>query len=90
MIIKVFSKLLWQIKKGEFILEKLIILFYIVCGGMGNTYVRHNILGVQTAYVFNMKNFLLEKIACAFILGWISIPVAIIHWFFTRNSKLAD
>ncbi len=68
-------------------MEIILILAYIACGGIANSYVQYNLFGIQTVYVFNMKNFLLDKIAWAFILGWISIPVAIIHWLYIRNIK---
>ncbi len=71
-------------------MDKLLILAYIACGGIANAYLRHNLFGIQTVYVFNMKNFLLDKIAWAFIFGWLSIPVALIHWAYTRNSKITD
>jgi len=66
-------------------MENLFILFYIFCGSVANSYVKHNIFGIRTVYIFNMKNFLLEKLVYAFMLGWISIPIAIIHSLFIKQ-----
>ncbi len=55
-----------------------IILFggYLFFGAMANSFLKHHVLKMQTAYVFNLQNFIMEKIIWACLLGWITIPLA--------------
>lgn len=59
-------------------MDLIIVGIYIWAGAMANSYLKHNLLKIQTAYVFNLQKFILEKIIMAFILGWLTIPLAII------------
>lgn len=64
-----------------------LILIYIAAGAAANTYIRHNIFGIQTVYVFSWENFIMDKFIWAVLLGWISIPVAILHVLVLGKSK---
>lgn len=55
---------------------------YVFFGAMANSFLKHNLLHIQTAYVFSMSNFITEKIILACLLGWITIPVAMIMRIF--------
>lgn len=58
---------------------KLILLgAYIYCGGMANSFLKHNILKMETVYVFNFWGFLTEKMILAVLFGWLTIPIALV------------
>ena len=59
-------------------MEVVLFIIYLFAGAAANSFIKHNVFGMRTVYVFNTSNFLTEKMVMAALLGWISIPVAII------------
>ena len=59
-------------------MELILFTIYIYAGARANSFLKHHILKMQTVYVFNLTNFITEKIIMGCLLGWITIPVAII------------
>lgn len=64
-----------------------ILLIYLFLGSKANTYCKKHILHLETAYVFNIWNWIINKGFWAFLLGWLTIPLAIIIWLFQRGKK---
>ena len=59
-------------------MELILFIIYVYLGASANSYFKHNVLKVETVAVFNMQNFIMEKIIMGALLGWISIPVVVI------------
>ncbi len=51
---------------------------YVYAGAKANSFLKHYILKMQTVYVFNVMTFITEKIIMAALLGWVTIPVALV------------
>ena len=60
------------------IMDLILFGIYLYAGVLSNSFLKHHVLKMQTAYVLNMQNFLLGKIIWAALLGWITIPIAIV------------
>ena len=60
---------------------------YIYAGVLANSFLKHHILQMRTAYILNMQDFLIGKIIWAALLGWLTIPIAIILYLL-RGSKV--
>ena len=59
-------------------MELILFALYIFFGAKANSFLKHNLLHMRTAYVFDLSSFIIEKIILACLLGWITIPVAIV------------
>lgn len=59
-------------------MELVLFAIYIYAGGMANSFLKHHILKLQTVYVFSLSTFITEKIILAALLGWATIPAAIV------------
>lgn len=59
-------------------MELILFAVYIYAGAVANSFLKHRILKVQTVYVFSFTTFVTEKIVVAALLGWITIPLALI------------
>lgn len=67
-------------------METVICLVYIFLGAKANSYLKYHILGVQAEiYSDTFSHFLSKGIWGAF-LGWITIPIAILHKILFNRS----
>lgn len=56
----------------------IIFMFYLYAGAKANSFIKHNIFHLQTALIFDLRRFVIDKIIMSLFLGWISIPLALI------------
>lgn len=59
-------------------MQELILFIYIFLGCKAINYIKRNIFGLETVFIFDLKQFILEKIVMGLLLGWIAIPIWII------------
>lgn len=71
-------------------MELLIFAIYIYAGAKANSFIKHNVFGIRTVLVFNLGNFILDKIILSFLIGWASIPIAIVLYFFGVGRKQGE
>lgn len=65
----------------------IILIIYAIIGPMAVKYVKVNIFGVVAEYTDNLFNLFLKNLIWGLFLGWLALPVAIIHWLIVgRNS----
>lgn len=65
----------------------ILLLLYAYCGAKANSFLKHHILHMRTAYVFNMVSFIFDKVFMSLALGWITIPLAILLWAFGLGRR---
>lgn len=64
------------------ILEGVAFIAYIYFGDKANQFCKRNILHLETAYVFNIGQWLLWRFGLGLFLGWITIPIALLLLLF--------
>ena len=65
----------------------IIFLIYLVLGWKANDYLRYHILNVTAEVYNNALRHYLGKLFFGGLLGWITIPLAILHKIFKTVSK---
>lgn len=61
-------------------LGTILILVYVYAGDKANYYLKYHLLNVEAEYYGNTGNYLLSRFIWAAILGWATIPLAILHY----------
>ena len=61
-------------------------LVYIYAGDKANYYLKYNLLGVRAEVYGDTGNYIMSRFIWSAILGWATIPVAVIHYFFTNKQ----
>ena len=60
---------------------------YTIAGVMAVKYVKANIFGVVAEYTNSLYNLFLKNLVYGFLLGWLAIPVALIHWLIVGRNR---
>lgn len=63
-------------------MEIILMLLYMYLGYKANMYLRWTLLGQQFIIYGDVGNFYLSQYMWGFLIGWITIPLAIIVWIF--------
>lgn len=61
------------------------ILAYAYGGDKANYYLKYHVLGVQAEFYGDTGNYILSRFIWAVILGWATIPVALVHNYIIRK-----
>lgn len=64
------------------ILVILLILLYAYLGDKANQFCKRNILHVETVLVFDVMSWVMNRAIWGVLLGWLTIPIAVIMWIF--------
>lgn len=64
------------------ILAILLFCIYIYFGDKANEFCKRHILHLETVYAYDIGSWLTNRAAWGFVLGWLTIPVAVIMWLF--------
>jgi len=67
------------------ILGGIVLIIYIAAAWKANSYLSYHLLHVEATYTNNLTNYYLKKIIFAFLFGFFTIPIAIIHKLVTKN-----
>ena len=68
-------------------LETIFILIYVYVGDKANYYLKQHLLNVEAEYYTNTGNYLLSRFIWAAILGWATIPLALLHYSYQRANE---
>lgn len=55
---------------------------YVYLGDKANEFCKRNILHLETVFVYDISGWLTNRAIWGLLLGWITIPIAIIMWLF--------
>jgi len=69
------------------IFSLILILIYVYAGDKANYYLKYHLLGVQAEIYGNTGDYILSRFIWAAILGWATIPIAILHNTFIRKNN---
>ena len=61
-------------------------LVYIYAGDKANYYLKYHLLGVRAEVYGDTGNYLMSRFIWGAILGWATIPIAALHYFFTNRQ----
>lgn len=59
-------------------MEAILLIVYIFCGDMANRFLKYHVFNVRAEYTSDMKNYIIQRACLGAVLGWISIPIAIV------------
>lgn len=59
---------------------------YVVFGTKAVGYIKREIFGLETVFVTSISHYYAKQIAFGFALGWLAIPVALIHYLVTNRD----
>ena len=68
----------------------LLVPFYIYAGDKANRYLKYYVLGVQAEIYGDTFNYLLSRALYGLMLGWATIPIAILHYKFIRKDNAGE
>lgn len=68
-------------------MQELLLLIYVFLGCKAISYIKRNLFGLETVFVFDFKRFILEKMIMGFFLGWIAIPIWLICLMISSARK---
>ena len=71
-------------------MDFLVIIFtlvYAYAGDQANYYLKYHILGVRAEIYSNTGDYTLDRFIWAVILGWATIPIAILHYVVIQSKK---
>lgn len=63
------------------------LIIYTIISMIAVKYVKANIFGVVAEYTNSLYNLFLKNLVWAFLLGWLAIPVALIHWLIIGRNR---
>lgn len=63
-------------------IQIILLIIYAYFGDKANQFCRRHILHLEVAYVINISNWLFKRALWGILIGWITIPIAIILWIF--------
>ena len=64
----------------------ILILVYIYAGDKANYYLKYHLLNVRAEVYGDTGNYLMSRFIWGAILGWATIPIAVLHYFFTNRQ----
>ena len=67
-------------------LSIILILVYVYAGDQANYYLKYHIMGVRAEIYGNTGDYTLNRVIWAAILGWATIPLAILHYAFVNGD----
>ena len=68
-------------------LSIILILVYVYAGDKANYYLKYHIMGVRAEVYSNTGDYTLNRFIWAVILGWATIPIAILHYVFIQSKN---
>lgn len=68
------------------ILGLILILVYAYAGDQANYYLKYHVMGVQAEIYGDTGDYILSRFIWAVILGWATIPLALLHNVFLRKN----
>ena len=68
-------------------MELILIIIYVFCGDKANYYLKYHLLNIRAEVHSDMNDYILGRIIWGGLLGWISIPLAIIHNIFSSKKE---
>lgn len=63
------------------------LIIYTIISMIAVKYVKANIFGVVAEYTNSLYNLFLKNLIWGFLLGWLAIPVALIHWLVVGRNR---
>ena len=63
------------------------VLVYAYAGDQANYYLKYHIMGVRAEVYSNTGDYTLDRFIWAAILGWATIPIAILHYVFIQSKN---
>ena len=63
------------------------IVIYTIIGMIAVKYVKSNLLGIDAEYTNSLYNYFIRNMLWGFFLGWLAIPVALIHWLVVGRNR---
>lgn len=64
------------------ILLIVVLLVYVYLGDKANEFCKRHICHVETVLVFDVSTWIQNRAIWGFLLGWLTIPIALIMWIF--------
>lgn len=64
------------------ILAIILLCVYVYLGDKANEFCKRNILHLETVFVYDISGWLTNRAIWGLLLGWLTIPIAIIMWLF--------
>ena len=71
-------------------LSMILILVYVYAGDKANYYLKYHVLGVQAELYDNTGDYIVSRAIWGAILGWATIPIAILHNTFIRKNNHSE
>lgn len=68
------------------IITILLVCLYVYFGDKANEFCKRHILHLETIYVFDISSWLTNRAIWGFLLGWLTIPIAVILWLFGARN----
>lgn len=68
------------------ILGLAIFVVYIYAGDQANRYIKYHLLNQRAEFYSDTGDYIMNRIIWAFILGWASIPIALLHYNFSSKG----
>ncbi|MBR1647184.1 MAG: hypothetical protein IJ685_10460 [Selenomonadaceae bacterium] len=64
----------------------ILILVYIYAGDKANYYLKYHLLNVRAEVYGDTGDYVMSRFIWSAILGWATIPIAALHYFFTNKQ----
>lgn len=59
---------------------------YVICGTKAVGYIKREIFGLETVFITSISHYYAKQIAFGIALGWLAIPIALIHHLVTNRD----
>ena len=63
----------------------ILLIIYVICGYQSYRYLRRTLFGVKLEIASSLLNYIWDGILWGLVLGWATIPLAIIVWLFHKK-----
>lgn len=67
-------------------MEVILLLVYLFAGDQANQYLKYHILNVRAEVYSDTNDFILSRLIWAGVLGWATVPIAILHKIFFNSG----
>ena len=64
-----------------------VLVIYTYAGDTANYYLKYHLLNQRAEVYSDTGNYIVQRIIYAVILGWLTIPVALIYYYVKSNGK---
>ena len=64
-----------------------LLIVYTYAGDRANYYIKYHLLNQRAEIYSDTGNYIMSRIIYAGILGWITIPIALLHYTFMNKNK---